>query len=69
MRQDGPEGRIEQKAQTAETKEYDERDANRQHRDTQMLGQTGRDAGNDPVVTWPVQPAGGWGYRGADGSS
>ncbi|GIM92744.1 hypothetical protein Ato02nite_045370 [Paractinoplanes toevensis] len=69
MRQDGPEGRIEQKAQTAETEEYDERDANRQQRDTQMLGQTGRDTGNDPVVTGPVQPAGGWCDGGADGSS
>jgi hypothetical protein len=34
-----------------------------------MLGQTGGDAGNDPVVARPIQAAGGWRDGGGDDSS
>ena len=58
LRQHGPEGGVEQQAETVEAEEDDQSDAHREHAETPRCSrQPGGDPGDDPVVARPVQAA------------
>jgi hypothetical protein len=69
LREHGPEDRVEQQAEAVEAEQEHERDADRRDRDAEMPRYTGRDTGDDTVLTRPVEAARRWCGGGSDRSS